>query len=160
MKIKDIIEVIRREFSDKDLIIIDAENSILGRLSTIIAKLLLEGYKIYVVNAEKAVISGERNRVINGYKLLLEVKTHKNPYRGPKRPRSPVSIFKRTVRGMLPKESSKGFEAYKRLRVFIGVPEELRNRPKIKIPSADASLLKGEYIYVYEVAKALGWKGE
>jgi LSU ribosomal protein L13P len=61
---------------------------------------------------------------------------------------------------MLPKESSKGFEAYKRLRVFIGVPEELKNRPKIKIPSADASLLKGEYVYVYEVAKALGWKGE
>ena len=160
MRLKEVIEAIEKEFSGKDAIIIDAENSILGRLATVVAKLLLRGHRVYIVNAEKIVLSGEKNRVIEGYKLLLEVKTHKNPYRGPKRPKSPVSIVKRTVKGMLPKECHKGFEAYRRLKVFIGVPDELKNKPKVKIAFADASLLKGEYVYICEVAKALGWRGE
>lgn len=158
MRMRDVLEAIEREFSREKIVVIDAEDSVLGRLATVVAKLLLRGYRVHIVNAEKAVVSGERNRVIEGYKLLLEVRTHKNPYRGPKRPRSPVSIVKRTVRGMLPKESDKGFEAYKRLRVHIGVPEELRNRPRVKIPFADISLLRGPYVRVYEIAEALGWR--
>ena len=44
-------------------IIVDATNQILGRLSSIVAKKLLEGYKVIIVNAEKAVVSGEPKRV-------------------------------------------------------------------------------------------------
>jgi len=41
--------------------VIDAKGLILGRLASKVAKqLLLEDKKIYVVNAEKAVISGSR----------------------------------------------------------------------------------------------------
>ncbi len=36
----------------------DASNQILGRLSTVIAKQLLKDEKVFVVNCEKAVISG------------------------------------------------------------------------------------------------------
>ncbi len=141
-------------------VIIDAEGQILGRMASYIAKLLLSGYRVIVVNAEKAVVSGERKRVIDSYKLLLEVKTHRNPYRhSMKRPRSPQRIVKEAVRGMLPKESWKGLMALKRLRVYVSVPEEFKDKPKIKIRDADISRLRGEYVTVAEIAKEMGWKG-
>jgi len=141
-------------------LIIDAENSILGRMASYVAKLLLAGYRVIIVNAEKAVISGERKRVIDGYKLLLRVKTHKNPYRhSMKRPRTPERIVKEAVRGMLPKESWKGKQALTRLRVYVSVPDELKDKPKIKILNASHTKLRGEFITVGEVARELGWKG-
>lgn len=145
--------------NDKTLYI-DATNQILGRLASIIAKKLLEGYRVIVVNAEKAVVSGERLRVIMGYKLIEKVKTHYNPYKhGIRRPKSPHNIFKRTVRGMLPIDKPKGRNAYKRLRVYIGVPPELSNKEFIRFSEADASRLGHEYITLGEIAKELGWKG-
>ena len=47
--------------------------------------------------------------------------------KGPYFSRMPHMILKRTVRGMLPYQQPKGRMAYKRLRVFIGVPEELKD---------------------------------
>jgi len=157
MKIRDFIEIIEKNYPRESILIIDGENHILGRLASVVAKLLLKKYRVYIVNAEKIVLSGPRRRVVEGYKLFLEVKTHKNPYKGPKRPRNPVNIVKRAIRGMLPKEIDRGFKAYKRLRVFIGVPADLRDKPRIKIPFADVSKLKGPYVYISEVAKELGW---
>ncbi len=140
---------------------VDASGQILGRLASIVAKKLLEGYNVYVFNVEKAVLSGERLRVIEGYKLLLKVKTHLNPEKsGIRRPRSPVNIFKRAVRGMLPMDKPRGRMAYKRLRVFIGVPPEFAGVQLIQFPEAAVTRLKGKYITVAEVAKALGWKGD
>ncbi len=145
--------------SDK-ILYIDATNQILGRLASIIAKKLLEGHRVIVVNAEKAVVSGERLRVIMGYKLVEKVKTHYNPYKhGIRRPKSPHNIFKRTVRGMLPIDKPRGRNAYKRLRVYIGVPPELSDKEFIRFSEADASRLGHEYITLGEIAKELGWKG-
>ena len=139
---------------------VDAENQILGRLASIIAKKLLEGYRVYVVNAEKAVVSGEKKRVIMGYKLIERVRTLHNPYKsGIRRPKRPDRIFKRTVRGMLPMDKPKGRNAYKRLRVYIGIPPELRNREFIRFKEADISRLKGKYVTLGEIAKHLGWRG-
>ena len=141
-------------------VIIDAEGLILGRMASYIAKLLLSGYKVIVVNAEKAIISGERKRVINGYKLLLRVKTHRNPYKqSRKRPRTPERIVKEAVRGMLPRDSWKGKQALTRLRVYVSIPKEFENKPRIKIENAHYTKLKGEYISVAEVARELGWRG-
>jgi len=140
---------------------VDASGQILGRLASIVAKKLLEGYNVYVFNVEKAVLSGERLRVIEGYKLLLKVKTHLNPEKsGIRRPRSPVNIFKRAVRGMLPMDKPRGRMAYKRLRVFVGVPPEFAGVQLIQFPEASVTRLKEKYITVAEVAKALGWKGD
>ncbi len=146
--------------SVKDAIYIDASGHILGRLASIVAKKLLEGYRVYVVNVEKTVLSGEKNRVIEGYKLLFEVNTHANPERsGIRRPRSPVNIFKRAVRGMLPMDKPRGRLAYKRLRVYVGVPPELTNVEFIKYPEAMYTRLSGKYITVEELSRELGWRG-
>jgi large subunit ribosomal protein L13 len=157
---KSILEEVSKIAGQSRTVIIDAQDTILGRMCTIIAKLLLEGYRVYVINAEKAVVSGERRSVIEGYKLFLEVRTHRNPYkRGVRRPRTPINIIKRTVRGMLPKENTKGFEALRRLKVYIGVPEELSKLPRIRILDASISRLAGKYVYLADIARELGWKG-
>jgi len=146
--------------SGKDTIYVDAGGHVLGRLASIVAKKLLEGYRVYVVNVEKAVLSGEKNRVIEGYKLLLGVKTHVSLEKtGIRRPRSPVSIFKRAVRGMLPMNKPRGRLAYKRLRVYIGVPPELINVEFTKYPEAAYTRLRGKYITIEELARELGWRG-
>ncbi len=81
-----------------DFRIIDASNHILGRLSSYIAKRLLEGEKIVVVNAEKAIITGNPENVFERYKEKYD---RGSKEKGPYFPRHPEKIFKRTVRGML-----------------------------------------------------------
>jgi len=44
-------------------IVVDATGQVMGRLASIIAKLLLLGYKVHVVNVEKAVLSGDPHMV-------------------------------------------------------------------------------------------------
>ncbi len=158
--LKAVLEEIARVAGSGKTVVIDAENTILGRMCAVVAKLLLDGYRVYIVNAEKAVVSGERRRVVEGYKLFLRVRTHRNPYkRGIRRPRTPINIIKRTVRGMLPKENTKGMEALKRLKVYLGVPEELSKLPRIRLEIASASRLSGSYVYLGDIARELGWRG-
>ncbi|MEL9997802.1 MAG: 50S ribosomal protein L13 [Sulfolobales archaeon] len=144
--------------SDK-VLVVDAEGAILGRLATTVAKSLLDGYKVYVVNAEKAVVSGNPQMVIESYRIWLEIKTLRNPYKwSPKRPRNPIAIVKKAVKGMLPKDSWRGVEAFKNLKVYIGFPEELKKYNVVKVAHTSSRLSKG-FITVGEIAKMLGWKG-
>jgi len=134
--------------------IIDASNLILGRMASVVAKRLLQGENIIVVNAEKAVVSGKKKAVVRERKEFLEVG---HPWKGPFHYRRPDRFIRRTVRGMLPYHQPKGKQAYKRLRVYIGVPEELKDKPMETIPEASASKLKCSYITVGELAKEIGW---
>ncbi|MCC6022839.1 MAG: 50S ribosomal protein L13 [Desulfurococcaceae archaeon] len=144
--------------SDK-VLVVDAEGAILGRLATTVAKSLLNGYKVYVVNAEKAVVSGNPQMIIESYRIWLEIKTLRNPYKwSPKRPRNPIAIVKKAVKGMLPKDSWRGVEAFKNLKVYIGFPEELKKYNVVKVAHTSSRLSKG-FITVGEIAKMLGWKG-
>ncbi|MEM4035084.1 MAG: 50S ribosomal protein L13 [Fervidicoccaceae archaeon] len=142
------------------ILVIDAENQILGRLASRVAKLLLEGRKIVIVNAEKALLSGEPRTVIEGYKKIFEVQTYRNPERqGIRRERSPERIVKSAVRGMLPVDKHKGRAALKNLMVYAGVPSEFAEAIKIKFPEADASKLRCKSVSVGELARQLGWRG-
>lgn len=139
-------------------VIVNAEGQILGRMASLVAKILLSGQRVVIVNAEKAVISGNKRSIIEEYKeYVLSKKTWKMPEKGPKKYRRPDMIVKRAIRGMLPYKQWKGRMAYKNLRVYIGVPEEYSNRPKIKFPEADASRLARRYITIGELAKEVGW---
>ncbi len=106
--------------------VIDGTGHVAGRLASIIAKRLLNGETIVVVNAEKIVITGKKNRVLGKFlKRISEWRTYYNPEkRGPKYPKTPDRIFKRMVRGMLPHKKPRGREALRRLRVYVGVPRE------------------------------------
>jgi len=144
-------------------ILIDAEGLILGRLASVVAKFLKYGYRVHVVNAEKAVVSGDPHTIKESYAKWFEIKTLRNPSKwSPHRPRNPVSIVKYAVRGMLPKDPFKKITLLKKLKVYVGYPEEVKKMKlvAIEIPEARASKLKHEYITVGEVAKYLGWRGK
>ena len=134
--------------------IIDATELILGRMASIVAKRLLQGERIVIVNAERAIISGKRLSRVKEAKTFLEVG---HPGKGPFHPRRPNQILRRTIRGMLPRKKPKGQEAYKRLRVFVGAPEEFKGEETQTIPDADAGKLKCPYIALGELAKEIGW---
>ena len=139
----------------KQTTVIDANNLILGRMATVVAKNLLQGDNIIIVNAEKATISGKRLALVKDAKKKLEIG---HPRKGPYFPRQPDRFVKRAVRGMLPRKKPKGKEAYKRLRVFIGVPEEFKNFGSKTIQKAHVEKLKCPYITVGELTKEIGWK--
>jgi len=135
--------------------IIDASGLVLGRMASVVAKRLLQGETVVILNAEKAVISGKKNNIVGERKRFLEVG---HPWKGPFHPRRPDKIVRRTIRGMLPWDQPKGKQAYKRLRVYLGVPEELKGKEVETINEAKAERLKCPYVTVGELAKELGWK--
>ena len=75
-----------------------------------------------VLNAEKAVLSGKRDTIIEAWKQRLELGSKVNPIYGPLHPRRPDNIMWRMVRGMVPKTKAKGTLGLKRLRFYMGVP--------------------------------------
>jgi len=141
--------------------IINGEGHILGRLASIVAKRLLNGERITILNADKIVVSGNKRMVIESYKLLFKVKTHYNPYKqGIRRPRSPENIVRKAIRGMLPMDKPKGRAAFRRLKAFSGIPPEYENAKDkmVKIEDALATRLGRTYVTLAEIALQMGWK--
>lgn len=134
--------------------LVNADGLILGRMASKVAKRLLNGEKVIIVNAEKAVLSGKKKSKVAEAKEFLEVGA---PRKGPFHYRRPDRILRKTVRGMLPFKQPKGKMAYKKLKVFIGVPEDLKGQQMIKLKEAQAAKLKGPYFTLAELAKEVGW---
>ena len=143
--------------SSRETVYIDATNQIAGRLSSKIAKLVLSGKKVVVVNAENALISGSRTSVINQWKEKLELSSRVNPIYGPIHPRRPDNILRRMVRGMVPRKKPKGATAMKRLRVYVGVPSGVDASKITKFEDATATRPIPVYVTMGDLSKSLGW---
>ncbi len=134
--------------------IIDATDTILGRLASYVAKNALKGEEIVIVNCEKAVISGNKDNILKEFK---EKRDRGDRYKGPFYPRMPDRIVRRVIRGMLPYKSEKGKKALARVKTFIGVPEEYQNKEFINLKDIKKERLKDmKYVYLYEVSNYLG----
>jgi large subunit ribosomal protein L13 len=144
----------RMQTTKKPVSVINAEGLILGRMASKIAKKLLNGEEVIIVNAEKSVLSGKKKSKVAEAKEFLEVGA---PERGPFHYRRPDRIMRKTVRGMLPIKQPKGKTAYKRLKVFMGIPEDLKNQKTETFTEAQASKLKGPHFTLAELAKEVGW---
>ena len=144
--------------SSNNSVIIDAKGLILGRMASNVAKRLLDGESVVILNAEKAAISGKKQHIVTDAKTFLEVG---HPRKGPNHPRRPDRIVSRTIRGMLPRRKSKGIEAFKRLRVYLGIPVEFEGKNIQTIVEASTGKLKSPYITVDQLAKEIGnWTPE
>jgi large subunit ribosomal protein L13 len=143
--------------SSEETVYVDATNQVAGRLSSKVAKLLLSGRRVVVLNAEKSLISGARNSVINEWKERLELSSHVNPIYGPIHPRRPDNILRRMVRGMVPRKKPKGATAMKRLRVYIGVPEDLGQKQLTQFKDTSATRPIPIYVTMKELAVNMGW---
>jgi large subunit ribosomal protein L13 len=139
----------------EEVTIINAENAILGRFASAIAKRLLNGEKIIIINADKGLISGDSNMIVSRYFNRYKIKTKTNPIKGPFYPRKSDQILKRAIRGMLPYRKSRGKEAYKRLTVYEDIPEVFHEREIIKIQESNRLNPKSSYISLGELSSKL-----
>ncbi len=110
-------------------LVFDASDKILGRLASHVASAMLTARKnggqqrVIILNAEKAIVSGPRQRVLGDYRAKYKLN---HARKGQFFPRMPDQIMKRTVRGMLPyQKNSSGRNSLRDLRVMIGTPSNL-----------------------------------
>lgn len=133
------------------MLLIDGTNCVLGRLATHVAKKALDGESVKIFNAEKIIITGNAKQIIDDWKTKRKIKSSVNPAKSPKFPRRPDLFVKKTIRGMLPRHSSRGREAFNRIRVFMGAPASAQGVVKI------AECNSGLKVSVGELCRALGW---
>jgi len=134
--------------------LVNAEGLIVGRLCSKVAKRLLNGEQVIILNAEKAVFSGKKKSKVAEAHVFLEVGA---PQRGPFHYRRPDRFLRKTVRGMLPFKQPKGKAAYKRLKVFMGVPRDLQGQEMITFTEASSVNLRGPHFTLGELASEIGW---
>src|SRR4030042_4322505 len=127
--------------------LVNAEGQILGRMGSKIAKLVLNGEEVIILNAEKVVISGKRKSKIAEAHLFLEVGA---PERGPFHYRRPDRYLRKSVRGMLPFKQPKGKNAYKRLKAYMGIPIEFKDQQLITFEEASSVDLRGPHMTLGE----------
>jgi large subunit ribosomal protein L13 len=135
--------------------IIDANNTILGRLASFAAKNALLGEKIDIINCEKAIITGKRETTLALYKKRMQ---RGSMIKGPFTVRRPHFFVKRAIRGMLPYKKENGKKAFKRIKCYVGAPENLKEKPQA-LKNADVSKLHiVKYVTVKEICNLLGGK--
>ena len=139
-------------------IVVDATDHIAGRLSSHVAKLLLQGNRVSLVNCEKIMISGTRSNIIKEYRDFLEISSILHPKHGPFHPRRPDTIITKMIRGMLPfGKKPSGIAAHKRLRAYIGSPKELKSFEKIQFEKAKIKRAASNYTTMGELGRVVGW---
>jgi large subunit ribosomal protein L13 len=134
--------------------LVNAEGLIVGRMCSKVAKRLLNGEEVIILNAEKAVFSGKKKSKLLEAHIFLEVGA---PMRGPFHYRRPDRFLRKVVRGMVPFKQPKGKNAYKRLKVFMGIPLELKDKEMITFTEASSANLKGPHFTLGEMVKEIGW---
>lgn len=133
------------------MIVINAENLILGRMATFVAKQALLGQEVRIINAEKAVVSGKKATVIREAQTAANRGT---PTKGPFIPKKADRYVRRAIRGMLPHRETKGAIAYKRILCYVGIPEEFKDAKTTELENAKVSKLPNlKYLPISEVVK-------
>tara|TARA_A100001037_G_scaffold172350_2_gene154804 strand:+ start:5046 stop:5483 length:438 start_codon:yes stop_codon:yes gene_type:complete len=132
--------------------IIDASGCVLGRVSSQIAQLSLEGNKVAIINAERAVITGSEQDILSRFQKRMEIGSDQGPYY----PKRPDRIIKRAIRGMLPYKRKKGRDALERIRVYVGNPFETEGEILANTSLEDPSEIR--YVELGLISEKLGAK--
>ncbi len=135
-------------------VVVDARDCILGRVASQVAQRALDGERVAVVNAEDAVITGDKEDVFETYRTRAQLGSD----RGPNYPKRPDMILKRSVRGMLPYKKPRGREAFEGIRVYVGNPyegDDDREAEVLEGTSLDR-LSNIRFVHLGEVADQLG----
>jgi len=99
-------------------VVVDARDCVMGRVASEVAQRALDGETVAVVNAERAVVTGSEDDVVETYRKRTDLGSDS----GPHYPKRPDAIFKRAIRGMLPYTDARGREAFENVRVYVGNP--------------------------------------
>jgi len=140
-------------------IYVDASGKIAARMCSHAAKLALGGNKVIIVNAEGALFSGNRDNIMAEWADRLNLGSVVHPRHGPFHPRTPNGILTRMIRGMVPRKKPSGLAAIKRLRVYVGVPEEFGKVKYTDLEDSKATKPIAFYVPLGEISAKIGWKG-
>ena len=139
-------------------IVVDATNHIAGRLASHVAKLLLQGQRVTVINCEKIMMSGTRSNQIQEYREFLEINSIINYKHGPVHYRRPDTIIAKMIRQMLPFDRKpSGKLAFQRLRTYIGAPKDTKPIKKIQFEKALIRRTAANYTTLAEICRVIGW---
>jgi large subunit ribosomal protein L13 len=130
--------------------IIDGKDAVLGRLASFVAKDLLIGEEIVILNCEQVIVTGNKKKIQKDF----EKKRSKvgSGQQGPKISRSSEKIVKRAIRGMLPNpREGRGKEALKRIKCYNKVPKEYETVKKILAGRKPKVPNKGKILRVKEI---------
>jgi large subunit ribosomal protein L13 len=133
----------------------DATGKVLGRLATVVAKQAIKGEHVHVINCEKAIIVGSPEFIKSKYKQRID---RGDPHHGPFFPKTPTGIVKRAIRGMIDYKKPLGKKALKRVKVWVGLPENLKNVKVEDVNIKDVNQIKSKYITIGDLSVALGAK--
>ena len=139
-------------------LIINGDKHLAGRLCSNIAKTLLNGNRVILVNAEKILMSGSTRSILKENELRFEITSRVHPKHGPFHPRRPDTYIEKMVRGMLPYKKPKGNAAKKLLRVYISVPEKYQKAEQKTIETALAPRSLSYYTTIGELCASMGWR--
>jgi len=118
----------------------DGEGVVFGRLASVVAKDLLKGESVDVVNCEKIVISGDKKLLAKKILMKREMGSG-GSMKGPKYPRVADKLVKRMIRGMLPRDRAKGRDAFRNLKCYVGGESKgavkLNHRKPMKFASVE-----------------------
>lgn len=136
-------------------VFINAENGVLGRVAARAAKTALNGDEVFIVNAEKMVVSGSPAYLESRYKSRVD---RGESVHGPFFPKTVIGVVKRAVRGMIPYKSGRGRAAFKRVKVFEGVPEEFSGQ-KMQVPEKTRYDFNSKnYLTIKQITQRIGGK--
>lgn len=146
------VETKKEKKENKEEIIIDATDAVLGRLATFAAKQARSGKKVVVVNSEKAKIIGNPKIIVEKY--LARLRLGHGAQKGPIISRRPTALLRRAIRGMIERKRTTGREAFKNIRCYEGIPKEFEKKEKIKLEKREAI----KFITLEKLSKQLGSK--
>lgn len=115
-------------------LVYDGEGAIFGRLASGVAKDLLKGNSVELINCEGIIVSGDKK--LFAAKILAKREMGAgSSLKGPKYPRVADRLVKRMIRGMLPRDRMKGQDAFRRLKCYVGSgglkEDEIKNSIKL-----------------------------
>ncbi|MCX8159207.1 MAG: 50S ribosomal protein L13 [Candidatus Pacearchaeota archaeon] len=133
----------------REKIIIDAANSVLGRVASFAAKQALLGKEVIVVNCKDILITGNPKTTISEFSQAR--RRGRGSQKGPIIPKVAFKFTKRVIRGMLPHFQTRGKDALKRIICYDNSPEEYQKEKKISLSKE----LKTKSIKLSELIKII-----
>lgn len=111
-------------------IIYNGKDAVFGRLASLVAKDLLKGNEVVILNCEEIIISGDKKLLARKILKKRDMGSGSS-MKGPKYPRTAERLVKRMIRGMLPWDRMKGRNAYRNLKCFVSGDLEIEKDAQI-----------------------------
>ena len=133
-------------------LVYDGTDAVFGRIASVVAKDLLKGHSVDLINCDKIIVSGDKKKFAE--KIMVKRQMGRGgSIKGPKYPKLTDRLVKRMIRGMLPRDRMKGQDAYRRLKCYIGEGELKENELKTAIKVEHKKPMK--YSTIKEIMRLL-----